>query len=248
MSVYSIGSGVFRLKEGLVNCYLIEEDEGVTVLDAAWPRSFGHLEQALTEIGRSPGDVRAIVLTHGHPDHVGSAEHARQAWGVPVLVNRDESDRVKGRAKGSSPFSLVPGLLPHLWRPSATGFVLHATAHGFMTPTWVKEVTTFEDGDVLDVPGRPRAVSTPGHTEGHTSFHLPDRGILFAGDALVTLDVLTRETGPRLLPDPLNGDTARARSSLGRLSGLEAETVLPGHGDPWHGELASAVELARNAS
>ncbi len=74
----------------------------------------------------------------------------------------------------------------------------------------------------------------------------PDRGVFISGDALVTLDVLTRESGPRLLPDPVNVDSAQARASLGRLDGIEADLLLPGHGEPYTGPLAGAVESARN--
>jgi len=248
MSTEQVGEGVFRLAEGLVNCYLIEDGGEVTVIDAAWPRSWDALQGAVADIGRSPSDVRAVVLTHGHPDHLGSAERARRSWGVPVMAYRGEVERVKGRARGSSPFSLVPVLLPQLWRPSAFGFVLHATARGFLTPTWVGEVAAFDDGEELDVPGRPRAVFTPGHTEGHTSFHLPERGVFLAGDALLTLDPLTREEGPRLPPDSLNTDSDQARNSLDRLADIEAEMVLPGHGDPWKDGLPAAVERAREAA
>lgn len=161
------------------------------------------------------------------------------------MAYRGEVQRVKGRSKGSSPFAVVPSLLPRIWRPGTFGFVLHASAHGFLIPKWVGEVAPFDDGDELDVPGRPRAVFTPGHTEGHTSFHLPGRGILFAGDAILTRNVLTGEIGPTLPPDPLNTDPAEARASLDRLTGIEAQTVLPGHGDPWNNSLPIAVERAR---
>ncbi|CAN5243238.1 MBL fold metallo-hydrolase [soil metagenome] len=243
-----VADGVHRLTDGIVNGYLIEDDDGITILDTTWPRNWSGVEGAIHDIGRSLEQVRAVVLTHGHPDHVGAAEHARRTLGVPVHAHRREVDRARGTARGASPFALVPGLLPHLWRPSAFAFVLHATRHGFMNPTWVGEVTPFDDEDELPVPGRPRPVATPGHTQGHTAFHLADRGVLFSGDALVTLDVLTREEGPRLLPDALNGDSGQARSSLAALEGLDADVILPGHGEPWRGAPAEAAAQARSTT
>ena len=249
VSTQEIGAGVHRFADGLVNWYLIEEDGELTLVDAGWPRSWSRIERAVSELGRSPGDVRAVVLTHGHPDHLGAAEKARQACDAPVMAYRDEVPRVRGEARGSSPFALVPGLLPHLWRPSSLGFVLHATGEGFMTPTWVKEVEPFDaDGENLDVPGRPRPLRTPGHTEGHVSFLLAEQGILISGDAIVTLDVPTRAEGPRLLPDTLNGDPAQARASLATLEQVDAGTLLPGHGEPWTGNMADAVVRARESS
>lgn len=246
VSTQEITGGVYRFADGLVNLYVIEEDGELTLVDAGWPWSWSSIEQAVEQIGRSPRDIRAVVLTHGHPDHIGTAEKARQTCGASVMAYRDEVSRVRGEASGSSPFGLVPGLLPHLWRPAAFGFVLHATARGFLTPTWVKEVEPFDaDGGELDVPGRPLPIRTPGHTAGHVSFLLADSGILFAGDALLTLDPLFRIEGPRLAPDVLNSDPAQVRESLAALEQADAGTLLPGHGEPWTGSMADAVARAR---
>ncbi len=242
-----IADGVYRVADGIVNWYLVDEGGEVALYDAGWPRSWPHIEAALGELGHSPGDVSAIVLTHAHPDHLGAAEQARKACGAPVHVHAPELPRAHGEAKGSSPFTLVPGLLPTMWRPSSTAFVLHATVRGFMFPTWVKDVTPFHAGEVLDLPGRPRPVATPGHTEGHVSFVFEQLGVTITGDAIATLDVLTRARGPRLMPDPLNGDPSRTRVSLDVLAGLPGDTLLPGHGDPFRGEPRDAVERAREA-
>lgn len=242
-----VADGVHRCADGLVNFYLVEEDGQLTVIDAGWRRSWSHLQRAVGELKRTLADVQAVLLSHGHPDHLGIAEKMRTALGAPVHAHRDEVKRAQGKADGASPFALVPALLPHLWQPSALAFVLHATGRGFMTPKWVSEVVAFDGDAPLDVPGRPRPLAAPGHTEGHTAYVLADRGVVFTGDALATLDVLTRERGPRLMPKALNVDHAQARGSLQTLESVEVETLLPGHGQPWHGRMADAVEQARRA-
>ncbi|MGI9016143.1 MAG: MBL fold metallo-hydrolase [Euzebya sp.] len=242
-----VADGVHRVADGLVNWYLLVADGKVTLIDTGWPRSWSRVQEALSSLGHSTSDLAAVVLTHGHPDHQGAAERARQA-GAVVHGHRDEVPYLKGEAKGSSPFAMVPSLIPHLIQPKALGFILHATAHGFMTPKWIKQVTPFDDGQTIDVPGSPRALHTPGHTTGHTSFILDNAGAVLTGDALVTLDVFTRETGPRLLPDALNADSAAARASLDRFADVDAQLLLPGHGDPLTGNVADLAAQAKSRS
>ena len=123
----------------------------------------------------------------------------------------------------------------------------HMLGAGVLKTKKFAEVTTFSDGETLDLPGRPRVVHTPGHTSGHCSFHLPERGALIAGDELCTLNPVTGRRGPQLMPRSFNLSTATCLDSLTKLQGLAADVVLPGHGEPWRDGVPAVIERARAA-
>ena len=108
------------------------------------------------------------------------------------------------------------------------------------------DARTFNDNAVLSVPGAPLVVHTPGHTQGHCAFYLPSIGVLFSGDEFCTLDVFRRRaTPPDVLIAGLNEDHEACLDSLSRLQSLGNVLMLPGHGEPWSGDLDAAVSAAR---
>src|SRR5206468_11685865 len=86
----NVRPGVHRLAHAGVNCYLLEEGRGVTLVDAGLPATWPFLGQALEALSRGPSDVVALVLTHAHFDHIGSALAVQEQWGVPVLAHPAE--------------------------------------------------------------------------------------------------------------------------------------------------------------
>jgi glyoxylase-like metal-dependent hydrolase (beta-lactamase superfamily II) len=114
-------------------------------------------------------------------------------------------------------------------------------------PRPIGAVERYGDDGELPVPGAPRVVATPGHTLGHCALHLPQRDVLLAGDALVTLDPYTGRTGPRMVARAATVDSERNRESLDALAATGARTVLTGHGEPWTSGVEAAVAAARAA-
>jgi glyoxylase-like metal-dependent hydrolase (beta-lactamase superfamily II) len=111
----------------------------------------------------------------------------------------------------------------------------------------IAEVSTFSDGETLALPGNPRVVHAPGHTPGMSAVFFESRRTLVTGDCLVTRNPLTGLVGPQIAPDGLNADSAQALRSLDALAAVHADTVLPGHGDPWTQGVAEAARLAKLA-
>jgi glyoxylase-like metal-dependent hydrolase (beta-lactamase superfamily II) len=237
-----VAPGVHRIEDAFTNWYLVEGADGLTIVDSGVPDSWQSLLDALAVLGRAVGDVRAVVLTHAHFDHVGFAERARVELGVPVYVHEND----------------VP-LTRHPWRydherprtvyfatqPKALPIIATFLRHRAFWPPPIGAVVRYGDNDgELPVPGRPTVVPTPGHTLGHCALHLADRDTVLAGDALVTLDPYTGRTGPRLVARAATADSERNRATLAAVKATGARIVLTGHGEPWTQGAEAAVEAA----
>lgn len=238
-----VADGVYRCGSERVNWYLVEADDGLTVVDAGFPVHWTQLVDHLGATDRTVTDVDACVLTHAHPDHIGFAHRLHEEAGVSVWLH--EAGVRRAREAGDPPLA---AFVRNLWRPAIVRYMIEVVrSEGTEVPP-VTSVETFVDGDELDVPGRPRVLHVPGHTEDEVAFHLPDRNVLLCGDALATVEFETwRGHAPRLMPAWLNVDHGRARSSLDGLDSLGEVALLPGHGDPWTGRMAEAVRQARES-
>ena len=234
-----IADGVHRIGNGTINAYVVEESSAVTVIDAGLPGLWRELVRTLRELGHAPEDVRAILLTHGHDDHIGYAERLRRLSNAPALIHELDA----GLAQGKAP-NPASARVPFRWRP-ILGFLAYSLRNRYGMGPHLGEVVTFGDGATLDVPGSPRVIHLPGHTHGSAAILMPGRGALFMGDAVVTRSVATGQLGPQL--GPFNADRAQALASLARLEGVEAGLVLTGHGEPWTGGVAAALARAREA-
>jgi glyoxylase-like metal-dependent hydrolase (beta-lactamase superfamily II) len=238
-----VAPGIRRLTGGVSNFYLVEETGGLTLVDAGTPGDWQLFLRTLDTLGRRLDDLDAVVLTHAHPDHVGFAERARREGPTTVWVHEDDAAVAQGAKleKGDA------GLARYLGRAE-----FYRTFIGLIRGKATKiipvvEVSTFTGDEVLDVPGKPRVVHIPGHTPGNAVLFLESRRALLTGDTLVTHNPLTGRIGPQVMPSGFTRDTAQALASLSALENLNAEIILPAHGDPWHGPVSQAVQLARAA-
>jgi glyoxylase-like metal-dependent hydrolase (beta-lactamase superfamily II) len=234
-----LAPSLHRVGSDLVNIYLVEGSEGVTVIDAGLPGHWAELVAELEILGRPLQDIRGVVLTHGDTDHIGFAERLRRELGVPVYVHEQDAPRARGEIKkrvGWGPVKPGP-LLRFMW---------YGARRGMLRIPPITEVVSFDDGETLDLPGTPRVIHLPGHTPGSVALHVPDVDALFVGDAMTTAHVLTGARGPG--PAPFTMNPAQALASLSKLQDVTATWVLPGHGPPWSGGVSDAVRRLREVA
>jgi glyoxylase-like metal-dependent hydrolase (beta-lactamase superfamily II) len=237
----NVADGIHRVEDAYTNWYLVEADGSLLVVDAGVPSSWRSLDAALHDLGRKRDDIQALVLTHGHFDHIGFAEHARSELGIPVYVHENDVPLTRHpRQYGHErPFSWY--LLTQFQAfPMVASFVRHRA----WWPKPIKDVRRYENG-TLDVPGTPQVVFTPGHTLGHCALHFPDRNAVIAGDAVVTFNPYRASKGPQIVSGAATVDSTRALASLDALAATGAQTVLTGHGEPWKDGAEAIVEHAR---
>jgi glyoxylase-like metal-dependent hydrolase (beta-lactamase superfamily II) len=235
-----IASGLYRVGSPMVNSYLVVDGDGVTIIDAGLPGYWKPLQAELASIGKSLSDVRALILTHGDTDHIGFAARLSHETGLAAHLHAADVDRARLEVKKPNSG----------WGPvkagALAGFLWYSSRHGGLRIKPATELKTITDGEVLDVPGSPRIIATPGHTPGSVAVHVPAVDALFLGDTMTTRNVLSGATGPR--PAPFTLDPVQAVESLDRIADVDATWVLPGHGLAWDGGVPEAVRQVREAA
>jgi glyoxylase-like metal-dependent hydrolase (beta-lactamase superfamily II) len=234
-----LGPHLSRIGNDIVAAYLVDTEEGVTVIDAGLAGHWHDLNAELASMDRSLDDVRGVVLTHGDSDHLGFAERLRRDHGVPAYVHEADAARARGEAKPKASWGRIR-------IGSTLGFFWYAIRKGGLRTTYLTEVVGVRDGQVLDLPGAPRIIGLPGHSPGSVAIHVPVADAIFVGDGLTTRHVLTGQRGPQ--PAPFTDDSQQAVASLSHLEGIQATWLLPGHGSPWSGGVAEAVRAIRTAA
>ena len=238
-----VADGIHRVEDAYTNWYIVEDEGSLTIVDAGVPTSWNSLQHALTALGRRREDVRALVLTHAHFDHIGFAERARKELGIPVYVHENDVPLTRHPLQYSHE---RPRSIYFMTQVQALPMVASLVRNRAFWPPPIADVRRFSNGS-LDVPGSPRVLFTPGHTLGHCALHFPDRDVVIAGDAFVTLDPYTAQKGPKLVARAATADTVRNLRSLDVIAETGATTVLTGHGEPWSGGAVEGVRLARAA-
>jgi glyoxylase-like metal-dependent hydrolase (beta-lactamase superfamily II) len=223
----------------LVNWTLVADDTGVVLIDAGFPGSRDDVLASLRHLGFGVDDVRAILLTHAHIDHFGSAIWFAKTHGTPVYCHADEVGHAKREyLEQASPVDVAA----HAWQPRWLKWSVAISRKGAFTHDGIPTAQALTDDVAAGLPGAPMAIASPGHTGGHCSF-LVD-GVLVSGDALVTGHPVAARDGPQLLHKVFNHDQDGCVRSLAALAMLETDVLVPGHGPVWRGPVREAVAKA----
>ncbi|MGH3531194.1 MAG: MBL fold metallo-hydrolase, partial [Mycobacterium sp.] len=222
-----------------VNWLLVSDDTGVMLIDAGYPGDRDDVLASLRQLGFEAGDVRAILLTHAHIDHLGSAIWFAKTHDTPVYCHADEVGHAKREyLEQASPIDVAL----RAWRPRWAKWAAHVVRNGGLIREGIPTAQALTPDVAARLPGHPMAIPTPGHTGGHCSY-LVD-GVLASGDALVTGHPLLPRSGPQLLPVMFSHDQDHCIRSLAALALLDTEILAPGHGDLWRGPIRSATDRA----
>lgn len=210
--------------------YALELPDGVALVDAGWdtPEAWAALCEGLGTLGATPQDVRAVAVTHLHPDHYGLAGRLREASGAWIGLHRADAALLVGRYEapeglvGQMAELLAVSGVPDELVPSLSQASLQVRSFVRMAPP----DRCLEDGEALGLAGWDlRAVWTPGHSPGHLCFHSPSRRLVLAGDHVL----------PRISPNialhvqQLGNPLADYLDSLHKVARLDCDEVLPGH-------------------
>jgi glyoxylase-like metal-dependent hydrolase (beta-lactamase superfamily II) len=229
MDVLELLPRLYFIRLPVGHVYLWHDREGLTLIDAGLPGSAPLLADAIRWAGHQPANVRNLVLTHFHADHIGAAADIAE-WGeVEVLAHHADAPFI--RAAGTGP---APDLAD--WEQPLYEQVISQLPAQQVTPPRIDR--ELADGDELGFGDGAVAMAVPGHTPGSVAFYLPRHRVLFTGDAA------TRRQDGAVTCGVFNVNRAQAATSLRRLATLGITVACFGHGEPLTRDAAAGFQAA----
>ncbi len=242
----AIAPGVIGLRIVFVNVFAVTHADGSwTLIDAALPLSASHIKAWAEKHFITPPN--AIVLTHGHFDHVSAAKELADEWDVPIYAHPLEFPYLRGDKEYAAPNWKAGGGMMSLLSPTLPKGPIDLGDRLRALPGEGANLSLVEMPDWT-------LLHTPGHTPGHVSFFRERDKTLLVGDAFCTTKpesffeaALAQHTELHGPPSYFTSDWQAAKSSVRKLAALEPKVVIPGHGKPLSGpDVASALHRLAN--
>ena len=201
-----VSKGIYEFS-GVSNCYMVFNRE-IFLVDTGMPGKSNEIIKFLVNnLKRNPEDIKTIVITHHHFDHIGSLDKLKKISGARVAVHSADADYLSGvkSQTGSAFMRPLVSLMKLLYRTRP-----------------VKPDIILEDGDKI---GDYRVIHTPGHTPGSICLYNPDNGVIFVGDNL-------KYSKGKIEKPGIMHESEKYRESMKKLEDLNIDVILTGHGPP----------------
>lgn len=230
--VQQVAEGVFSYTIQIVNIAMVRTSNDFVLIDTGMPESEEKIFEIVEEIFGENAKPEAIILTHGHFDHVGSIEKLLTQWDVPVYAHPLEIPYLTGQKNYPDPDGTVEGGLVAKISPMFPNEGVHLGNH----------VKPLQDNGELPHLSEWKWIHTPGHSDGHISLFREKDRTLIAGDAFITVKqdslakVLVQEREVNGPPRYLTTDWQLAKKSVEKLAALHPRVAVTGHGLPMEGE------------
>jgi len=211
--IFQVGdnSGIYCIEDaGPARVFYVAAEQ--TVIDTGLPGNIDKILAGLAQVGVSPLQVKRIIVTHHHPDHVGNLFELKKRTGAQVVAHALDAEYINGRRQRRAPKSVLGKLLYGM---------MSVMGMGQLPNVDVDRVV--EDGDAI---GGFKVIHTPGHTPGHIC--------LLYGKYFFSGDLLQATPGAFAEPPAMfTGDIPLARASIGKAAKLEFESLLSAHRPPY---------------
>ena len=178
MTLKRIVDGVYRVPMGQANAYLIDGEDGLTLIDAGFPNKEAQVFAAIRQLGRTPDHLKHLILTHGHPDHIGSAAAIVRETGARTYLHPADVPMVESGGP-FRPLQPAPGLLKQLM----CRIVYDHNER--LAPVAIDQ--HIADGETLPIAGGIDVIHVPGHCAGQVALFWRPGRVLFAADVFMNL-------------------------------------------------------------
>ena len=194
------------------NTYMII-DNGLTLVDTGLRGNVAKIYSYIEKLGYTPKDIRRIIITHAHLDHINCLHKLKEDTGAEVMVGEKDADIVSGK----KPLHRMRG---------AFGLIFN-TLSLYYRYRPVNADRLLKDGDMIDVLGGLKVVYLGGHSPGNIGLYSASRKLFFSSDSIRVIDGRLAAPHPRFTED-----MPGAINSIKRISELDFNVMLPGHGAP----------------